>query len=90
MTKSKPRRPLHDYPSSDSFQRSEVEPVITAVHVVPWTAKSWAVKKGGDHKVSKLFRSKRAAVEFGRRVSSSSGSALYIHNMGGEVEHYSD
>jgi hypothetical protein len=88
MTEPKPIRPLHEYPSSDSFDRKDVKLVIRAVHVIPQSSTTWTVKKGGDHAVSRTFRSRHAAVEFGKAVSSSTSSTLYIHDRSGKVEEF--
>jgi len=90
MTEAKPIRPLYEFPSSDSFDRDDVKVVIKGVHVVPRSRTTWAVKKGGEHAITKIFRSRDAAIEYAKEVSSSTKSTLYVHLKSGKVRQYND
>jgi len=85
MGNQKPIRPLKIYPSSDSFNRTDVFPVIRAVHVIPSSSKSWVVRKSGKGDHTRYFRKKSSAVSFAEELSSSTGSNLIIHNKNGTV-----
>lgn len=85
MSEQKPIRPLKNFPSSDSFDRNDVLPVISAVHVIPSTAKSWLVRKSGKNDLSRYFRKKSSAVNFAKNLSSSTSSSLIIHNKNGTI-----
>jgi len=86
MGGQKPIRPLKDYPSSDSFDRTDVLPVIKAVHVIPSSAKSWLVRKSGKNEASRYFRKKTSAMDFAKDLSNSTGSNLIIHNKNGSID----
>jgi hypothetical protein len=85
MSEQKPIRPLKSFPSSDSFDRTDVLPVLSAVHVIPSTSKSWLVRKSGKNELSRYFRKKSSAVNFAEDLSSSTSSSLIIHNKNGTV-----
>lgn len=56
-------------------------------HVVPSKAKGgWAVKKSGSVRASKSFSTKDAAVKFGRQISKSERTELYIHKKDGSIQ----
>lgn len=53
-------------------------------HVVPHN-NTWAVRKSGSSKVTKTFKTKKAATEYGRKVSNKQNTELYIHNRNGKI-----
>lgn len=56
-------------------------------HVVASKAKGgWVVKKSGSVKASKSFTTKNAAVIFGRQISKSEKTELYIHKKDGSIQ----
>ena len=56
-------------------------------HVVPSKAKGgWAVKKSGSSRASKSFRTKDEAVQFGRKMSRTERTELYIHKKDGTIQ----
>ncbi len=59
-------------------------------HVVPSKAKGgWAVKKSGASKPLKSFRTKAKAIEYGRSISKSEKTELYIHKRDGTIQNRS-
>lgn len=55
--------------------------VVTSV-----TNGGWAVVKSGASRASKRFRTKEEAIEFGREISKSERTVLYIHKRDGTVQ----
>jgi len=56
-------------------------------HVVPSKAKGgWAVKKLGATRASKSFKIKDEAVKYGRKMSKSEKTELYIHKKDGTIQ----
>jgi len=55
-------------------------------HVVPSKDGGWSVKKSGAERASKSFEKKDDAVKYGRGVSKSAGSELYIHKKDGTIQ----
>jgi len=56
-------------------------------HVVASKANGgWAVKKAGATRASKKFKTKDEAVKYGRKVSESEKSDLYIHKKDGTIQ----
>ena len=54
-------------------------------HVVPSSA-GWAVKKSGAEKASKTFATKERAVVYGRELSKSEKTELFIHKSNGMIQ----
>lgn len=54
-------------------------------HVVP-SASRWAVKKSGSERASKLFETKEKAVSYGKQLSKSEKTELYIHKRNGMIQ----
>jgi Uncharacterized protein conserved in bacteria (DUF2188) len=54
-------------------------------HVVPLASK-WAVKKSGSSKASKIFSSRDSAIIYGRELSKSEKTDLYIHKKNGMIQ----
>jgi hypothetical protein len=54
-------------------------------HVVP-SYSGWAVKKSGSERASKTFGTKAKAVEYGRELSKSEKTELYIHKTNGMIQ----
>ena len=56
-------------------------------HVVPSKAKGgWAVKNLGATRASKSFKTKDEAVKYGRKMSKSEKTELYIHKKDGTIQ----
>ncbi|MBK8698730.1 MAG: DUF2188 domain-containing protein [Saprospiraceae bacterium] len=55
-------------------------------HVVPARQKGWAVIKSGAIRASRLFSSKREAIIYGRLLSRSEATILYVHKRDGTVQ----
>lgn len=56
-------------------------------HVVPSSEKGgWAVKKSGSARTSKSFNTKAEAVEYGRQLSKTEKTELFIHRMDGTIQ----
>jgi Uncharacterized protein conserved in bacteria (DUF2188) len=56
-----------------------------ANHVVP-SASGWAVRKSGAERASKTFDNKGKAVAYGRELSKSEKTELYIHKKNGMIQ----
>lgn len=54
-------------------------------HVVP-SASGWAVRKSGAERASRVFSTKEKAVEYGRELSKSEQTELYIHKSNGMIQ----
>lgn len=54
-------------------------------HVVPHPEGGWSVKKGGASHATRRFDTQREAISFGRKISKSQGSELYIHGRDGMI-----
>jgi len=54
-------------------------------HVVPSSA-GWVVIKYGANRASKIFETKEKAVEFGRELSKTEKTELYIHKKNGMIQ----
>lgn len=54
-------------------------------HVVP-SSSGWSVKKSGAAKASKTFDTKEKAVQYGRVLSKSEKTELYIHKKNGMIQ----
>lgn len=54
------------------------------VHVVH-SQGEWKVRREGSLRASKVFVSKRDAVDYGRRIGRADRVELYIHNMDGRI-----
>jgi len=56
-----------------------------ANHVVP-SSSGWSVKKSGAVRASRSFETKERAVEYGRELSKSEKTELYIHKQNGIIQ----
>lgn len=54
-------------------------------HVLPATTGGWVVRKTGAGAASRHFRTKREAVQYGRRISREQGTGFIIHGRDGQV-----
>ena len=55
-------------------------------HVVPNPDGGWDVKRGGAHRSSGHFDTKREAVDAGRTISRNQGTELIVHGMNGRIQ----
>ena len=55
-------------------------------HVVPSSA-GWAVKKSGAEKASRIFTTREKAIAYGRNLSKSEKTELYIHKSNGMIQY---
>lgn len=56
-------------------------------HVIPSKAQGWSVKKSGATKATRNFNTKDEAVKYGRSISKSEKTELYIHKRDGTIQH---
>jgi len=54
-------------------------------HVVP-SSSGWVVKKSGAERASRTFDTKEKAVAYGRDISKSEKTELYIHKSNGMIQ----
>jgi len=54
-------------------------------HVVP-SSSGWSVKKSGSERASRTFGTKEKAERYGREVSKSEKTELYIHKKNGMIQ----
>ena len=54
-------------------------------HVVP-SSSGWAVKKSGSERASRTFETKKKAVEYGKELSKTEKTELYIHKNNGMIQ----
>ena len=58
------------------------------VHIVH-SKGEWKVRREGTLRASKVFETKRAAVDYGRKIGKEDRVELYIHNMDGRISYRS-
>jgi hypothetical protein len=54
-------------------------------HVVP-SSSGWAVKKSGSERASKVFSTKERAINYGKEISRSERTELFIHKRNGMIQ----
>ncbi len=54
-------------------------------HVIP-SSDGWAVKKSGAERASKVFGTKEKAVDYGRDLSRTEKTELFIHKRNGMIQ----
>ena len=54
-------------------------------HFVP-SSTGWAVKKSGSSRASKNFDNKAEALDYGRKLSRTEKTELYIHKRNGTIQ----
>jgi len=54
------------------------------IHVVH-SQGEWKVRREGSLRASRVFETKKAAVDYGRRVGKEKRVELYIHSMDGRI-----
>ncbi|MCK5319934.1 DUF2188 domain-containing protein [Candidatus Parcubacteria bacterium] len=54
-------------------------------HVVP-TNGSWAVKRAGSVRVSKIFDTQKEAVSYGQKIARNKRSELFVHSLSGRIK----
>ena len=54
-------------------------------HVIPALDGGWSVKKEGAHRATKKFETKESAIEWGRKISRSKETDLFIHRIDGRI-----
>jgi hypothetical protein len=55
-------------------------------HVVPARSSGWSVKKSGATKASRIFETKDEAIQYGRSLSKTEKTELYIHKKNGMIQ----
>ncbi|MGQ3015257.1 MAG: DUF2188 domain-containing protein [Flavobacteriales bacterium] len=55
-------------------------------HVVPSKSSGWVVRKTGAARASRTFGTKKEAVEYGRELSKTEKTELYIHKRNGMIQ----
>lgn len=58
-----------------------------SLHVVPNQSGCWDVRKSGATRASRVFESRKDAVDYARNLSRKENSGLYIHRKDGTVSH---
>ena len=56
-------------------------------HVVPNQSGGWDVRKPGASRASRVFESKKDAVDYARNIAKKENSELYIHRKDGTISH---
>ncbi|GAB3348048.1 DUF2188 domain-containing protein [Arachidicoccus ginsenosidivorans] len=54
-------------------------------HVIP-SSSGWSVKKSGAERASKSFTTKEKAIEYGKKLSKTEKTELYIHKKNGIIQ----
>ena len=62
-----------------------VEKGMSSQHVV-LTNGSWAVKRAGSSRASKIFDTQREAVSYGQEVARNKRSELFVHSSSGRIK----
>ena len=60
---------------------------LSAQHVIKHPKGGWAIKKVHSSRPTKIYKSKRDAIECGKQISKNKKVDLYIHNEDGTVEY---
>ena len=50
------------------------------------SSSGWAVKKSGSERASRTFETKEEAIEYGRALSKTEQTELYIHKSNGMIQ----
>ena len=67
------------------LKRSDVRTAVMSLHVVPHHGK-WQVRRIAGAPVTKVFRQKRAAVQFARDLAASEGNRrVFVHGKDGRA-----
>lgn len=78
-----PRKNLNN-PQIKSYSRA-VEKGMSSQHVVPANG-SWAVKRAGSDRASKIFNTQKEAVNYGQKVAQNKRSELFVHSSSGRIK----
>jgi hypothetical protein len=57
-----------------------------AYHVIAKTDSGWSVRKTGAGRAVKHFENKEEAVEYGKELSRSQGTELFVHGRNGRIQ----
>jgi hypothetical protein len=78
-------RNLHKFRGCNNFEIHSAPMSKKSNHVVP-SSSGWAVKKSGAERASRTFDTKEKAIAYGRELSKSEKSELYIHRSNGMIQ----
>ena len=78
-----PRKNLNNS-QIESYSRA-VERGMSSQHVVPLNG-SWAVKRAGADRASKIFDTQRDAVGYAQKVARNRKSELFVHASSGRIK----
>jgi hypothetical protein len=78
-----PRKNLNN-PQIKSYTKA-VEKGMNSQHVIPVNG-SWAVKRVGAARASKVFDTQREAVSYGQKMARSKKSDLFVHGISGRIK----
>jgi len=56
-------------------------------HVVPNQSGGWDVRKPGASRASRVFESRKDAIDYARDIAQKEHSELYIHRKDGTISH---
>lgn len=73
-----------NHPAVKAYKEA-VRKGMESQHVIPKNG-SWAVKKAGSDKASRIFSKKEEAVNFAKIVASNQGTALFVHGIDGRIQ----
>lgn len=80
------KRSIVEPSKSGRITLSQINKAVVFVHVVSGKEGGWTVKQWGNVKVEKHFSKKRDALKFGKELSRSRHTGLYVHLKNGKVE----
>ena len=70
-------------PLIDAYSKA-VRKGYSSHHVLP-SSNGWAVKRVGVSRSSRIFRTQKEAIRYGRSIVKNQGQDLIIHNKNGRV-----
>jgi|GEM_PF-2411173 len=65
---------------------SRISKVVSSVHVVSGSDGGWSVKQGGAQRVDAHFTKKTDAVNYGKELSRTRHTGMYVHLKNGIVQ----
>jgi len=68
-----------------STMQEKLQNTSSVHHVLPATTGGWVVRKAGAGPAGRHFRTKREAVQYGRKISREQGTGFVIHGRDGRI-----
>lgn len=78
---------LFEIPNEEYFIAIEICFIMKKIaqHIIKNPDGGWVVRKQGSSKATKVYNTKDAAVEEGKKIAKNQGATLYIHGKEGKI-----